>query len=153
MIWSKQTACGISGSVMTSDWPFFYCHSWNSLLFSQQQWRCRMRSVKMVCSSLALSLHVLSRIVWVLQLHEELLGSELWLHCALPPLCCLSFSKAFLQIPITTITHHVLKVSFPAFLTSPLCTPSPVTRVFGLAASAQNLISPCSSFIIAWTCG
>lgn len=99
--YTKQTACGISGSVMTSNWPFFYCHSGNCLLSSQQQWRCGKRPVKVVPSQLALSLHVIPRIVRVLQprdtkrLNEELPGSELWLHCAL-----LSVIKALLQIPL-----------------------------------------------------
>lgn len=106
------------------------------LLFSsQQQWRHRMRPVKMVRSWLALSLHVVPRIVWVLQpcdtkrLNEELLGSELWLHCALPLLCCLSSKLSYRFL--SAVTGRVLKDSFPTFLTS-LRTFSPGTGTFGL---------------------
>lgn len=133
--YTKQTACGISGSVMTSNWPFFYCHSWNCLFSSQQQWRHRMRPVKMVRSWLALSLHVVPRIVWVLQpcdtkrLNEELLGSELWLHCALSLLSCLSSKLSYRFL--SAVTCRVLKDSFPTFLTS-LRTFSPGTGTFGL---------------------
>lgn len=142
--YTKQTACGISGSVMTSNWPFFYCRSWNCLLSSQQQWRRGKRPVKMVSSRLALSLHVVPRIVGVLQpcdtkrLNEELPGSELWLHCALPLLCCLSSKLSYRFL--STVTCCVLKDSFPTFLTS-LSTSSPGSDVLGFSTVVAS--SPC----------
>lgn len=110
----------------------------------------------MVCSWLALSLHVLSKIIWVLhslntkRLYEQLLRSELWLQDALPPLRCLL--EFFYRFP-STVTHHTLKDSFLSFLASPLWIPSLMTALFHLVASPLNIISSHSDFIIPWTDG